>query len=103
MNKIYVFLRDNRYVHFAVRFIYIFSIIFYGQYNPTLVFNYLVPALFIVLAIIEIVFAKKLQTRRDRKRIAYGKEPETAVDVRRSTGIIVLIFGLLILCYVFIL
>jgi len=66
-------------------------------------FNYIVPTLFIVISLIELVFAGKLQERRDRRRIATGKEAETAVDVRRSTGIMGITFGALILCYVFIL
>ena len=103
MNKILDFLRDNKFVHFAIRFIVILSIILYAQYNPALVYNYVVPALFIVFSLIEIIFAKKLQAWRDRKRVANGKRVETAVDVRRYAGISGVLFGLLILCYVFIL
>ena len=103
MKNMLMFLRDNRFVHFAVRFIAILSFILYAQHNPTLVFNYVVPILFIFLAIIEIIFAKKLQARRDKIRIARGKGAETSADVRRSTGVMGVIFGVLILCYVFIL
>ena len=40
---------------------------------------------------------------RDISSFAHGKEAETAADVRRSTGVLILIFSILIVCYVFIL
>ena len=103
MSKIYGFLRDNRLVHFAVRFIIILSVMLCAQYYPTLVFKYLVPAFFLVSALVEIILGKKLQARRDRKRIASGKDAETVQDVRRSMGILGIVFGLLLLCYAFLL
>jgi len=103
MKKVYGFLRDNKFVRFAVRFLISLSIILYGQYNPELLFKYLTPAFFLVFAIVEIIFGKKLQMRRDRKRIADGKDAETAMDVRRGMGILYLVFGILLLCYAFLL
>jgi len=103
MKKIIGFLRDHMFVHFAIRFIVILSFILYAQYNPALVYYYVTPALFIVFSLIEIIFAVKLQARRDRKRVANGKRAETAADVRRYAGVSGFIFGILILLYVFVL
>ena len=103
MRKMLRFLLDNRFVAFAVRFICTLAIVLYAQYNPTFVYNYAIPALFIVFSLVDIIFAKRLQASRDRKRIASGKEAETAADFRRYMGISGLMFGLLIPCYVFIL
>ena len=106
LSRIHGFLRDNRFFHFAVRFTIFLSIALYAQYNPTLYLRYLryvLPALFFVAGLVDIIFGKKLQAGRDRKRIANGKEAETALDVRRSMGIAVILFSLILLGYVFIL
>ena len=63
--------------------------------------NIIFPAIIITVAIVEIVFAKRIQAYRDRKRIANGKEAETTVSVRRYFGILGIIYGVLIVCYVY--
>ena len=103
MNKILSFFSENRGVNFVVRLIFISVPVLFARYYPTLIFNCVFPALFVGTGIFELIFAEKLQSLRDNRRIANGKEAETSVEIRRSMGITGIVFGIVLLCYVFLL
>lgn len=61
------------------------------------IFRIALPAIAIVICIVEIIFAEKITESTKKKLIAKGKPEETVAGVRRMGGLLGFIFALALL------